>query len=219
MAYQPPSSTTGTRLASTSRAMPPPTPVIMPSRAAGTMSRPAFDALSAPITQNSASPAASRVRMRFSQRATAGCHRNVADAGQRGREQEPPVDQPGRRYVAEQDVADQAAAEPGRPGQDQASPNRSSRARTATRAPETAKTNVPARSRTSRDRAQVEGRHGQRSCRAVNVAGGSAIASWAATSWISRVPAASVASSTANTDAVVRSRAVAGEPVVVRCAR
>jgi len=51
------------------------------------------------------------------------------------------------------------------------------------------------------------------------VAGGEAIASWAATSWISRVAAASVASSTANTDAVVRSSAVAGEPVVVRCAR
>ena len=56
----------------------------------------------------------------------------------------------------------------------------------------------------------------QRSCRAANVGGGSAIASWAATSWISRVPAASVASSTANTDAVVRSSAVAGEPVVVQ---
>ena len=60
---------------------------------------------------------------------------------------------------------------------------------------------------------------GQRSCRAGNVAGGAAMASWAATSWISRVPAASVASRTANTDAVVRSSAVAGEPVVVRCAR
>ncbi|MCW2793067.1 MAG: hypothetical protein JWO76_2165 [Nocardioides sp.] len=58
-----------------------------------------------------------------------------------------------------------------------------------------------------------------RSRRASKVIGGVAIASWAATSCISRVPAAIVASSTAKTDDVVAARAWAGDPLLVRCAR
>ena len=53
----------------------------------------------------------------------------------------------------------------------------------------------------------------------MKVAGGVAIASCAATSWISRVPAARVASRMPKTEAVVRSSAVPGEPVLRRCAR
>ena len=56
---------------------------------------------------------------------------------------------------------------------------------------------------------RIPGRSGlrpptQRSRRASNRAGGTAIASWAATSWISRVPAARVASRIAKTDEVVQ---------------
>ena len=49
--------------------------------------------------------------------------------------------------------------------------------------------------------------------------GGSAIASWAATSWISRVPAASVFSRIAKTASVVRESAISGDPLVRRWAR
>jgi Ca2+-binding RTX toxin-like protein len=60
---------------------------------------------------------------------------------------------------------------------------------------------------------------GHRSRRTSNRCGGWAIASCAATSWISRVPALMVASSTANTDAAVAATASAGEPLVRRWAR
>ena len=59
----------------------------------------------------------------------------------------------------------------------------------------------------------------QRSWRTSKVAAGWAIASWAATSAISRVPAARVASRTAKTEEVVAASACAGDPVVCRWAR
>ena len=92
-----------------------------------------------------------------------------------------------------------------------------------------------------RDLPQGEGRHHRRRCRrpgsegegddgealaqdqrrrrTSNVIGGSAIASWAATSWISRVPASMVFSRMAKTEDVVRARAVSAEPVLRRWAR
>ena len=99
--------------------MPPPIAVIIPSSAAGTTDSPASEALTAPFTQNSARPAASRVRMMFSQRATTGCQKNVATPASDGREQVAPVGEAGRRYVAEQHVADESAAETRDEGEDQ----------------------------------------------------------------------------------------------------
>ncbi len=56
----------------------------------------------------------------------------------------------------------------------------------------------------------------QRRRRTSNVIGGSAIASCAATSWISRVPAAMVFSRMAKTEDVVRASAVSAEPVAAQ---
>src|SRR3954452_20747996 len=102
-AYQPvpASSTTGTRLARMSRTIPPPTAVIMPSRAAGTTDSPESEALTAPLTQNRARP---RVEGQDDV-LPAGQDRvpeEGRDAGQRRGQQVAPVGQSGWRHVVDE---------------------------------------------------------------------------------------------------------------------
>ena len=64
--------------------MPPPMPVTMPISAAGSGPRPYSSALSAPVTQNSASPKASKTLTGRSIRPSAGWKTNVSSPAATG---------------------------------------------------------------------------------------------------------------------------------------
>ena len=119
VAYSSPRKTAGTRPASTSRAIPPPMPVTMPIRAAGSGVRSKSRALSAPVTQKSASPNASKMLTCRSIRPRAGWkHERDQPGGDRDQQVAPVLERGGRRG-ADQHVAQEPAAETGRAGQDQ----------------------------------------------------------------------------------------------------
>ena len=94
-------------------------PVTMPMSAAGSGPRPYSSALSAPVTQNSASPNASKTLTSALHPAERRVEDEREQAGDHRHHQVAPVLQRGRRGGADQDVAQEPAAEARRTGQDQ----------------------------------------------------------------------------------------------------
>ena len=104
---------------STSRSIPPPMPVSIPISAAGTGPRPNASAFSAPVTQNSESPAASSTLTTRSMRPSDRVEEEGDQAGRRRHEEVAPVGERRRRHGADEHVAEEAAPEARRAGQHQ----------------------------------------------------------------------------------------------------
>ena len=101
------------------------------------------------MTQNSASPAASRTLITPLRAAERGWKKKVTRPGGDRHQQVAPVRQRRRRRRADQHVAQEAAAEPGRPGQHQHAEDVELLADRRPGAPEIANTKMPTRSSTT----------------------------------------------------------------------